>query len=119
MGIRTFMATYELFTPEQEIEQTKITDRMGLGSAVLLANARWFTRVRWIVISIFVLTGLVGSLFSDHIEALGLKPPATWPLMLAGVLLVVNVLFVVVSRRLDENSSAGKINTFSSFVYLF
>ena len=44
----------------------------GVGTAVLLRNARWFTKVRWGVIGVILLAGVVGQLFSETFRSLGI-----------------------------------------------
>jgi len=54
------MGTFELLASREGPGVREPSEPEGLGSAVLLHNARWFTKVRWIVVSVFVVTGLAG-----------------------------------------------------------
>ena len=60
--------------------------------AMLLGHARWFCRIRWVVIAALLLFGLVG--WSPEAMAwLYLRLPGLWPLVTAGVLTLSNVFF--------------------------
>jgi signal transduction histidine kinase len=115
-----------------------------LGSAVLLHNARWFTQVRWIVVAVFIVLGFTGMFLPGIFERHGLVSPSIWPLILAGVLIVVNIPLSLSVKRLRDESprravelniwiqiiidllvvtglvyKMGSTDTFISFTYLF
>ena len=98
------MGTFELIASREGLGVREPSERKGLGSAVLLHNARWFTQVRWIVVSVFVVTGLAGNLVPGTIRSLGLIPPTRWPWILAGAIALANIFFRVLVRRLKEDS---------------
>lgn len=136
-----------IFELPNELELSAVTpsqDRRGLDNSVLLNNAKWFARIRWFIILLFILTGFLGLLIPDTISRLGLTPPHTWPWILAGILITANVGFLLMSARLNSDSSRasiafniwlqiiidlivvtmlvhmiGSIQTFISFTYLF
>ncbi len=136
------MATFELFT-ETESKKEKLSKQADLGSTVLLSNARWFTRVRWIVIALFIVIGLTGNLLPGMLESLGILPPVYWPWVLAGVLILTNIAFSFHVNRLTEDSGksveiniwlqiitdllvitvlvyiVGSTTTFIPFIYIF
>lgn len=114
------------------------------GNDLLIYNARWFTRVRWIVASVLILFGLLWFLFSGHLTRYGLTSPAAWPIYLGVILALANTFYCTVAGRLDETSAArdvesniwlqiivdlivltvlvhyvGSIQTFVAFTYLF
>jgi signal transduction histidine kinase len=63
----------------------------GLTRPILLQNARWFTRIRWLVIAI--LAGFGGGSFllcPSLLESFGFSRPGLWPLILAGLLALLN-----------------------------
>jgi signal transduction histidine kinase len=60
--------------------------------AMLLGHARWFCRLRWVVIAVLLLFGLVGR-SQDAMAWLYLRLPGLWPLVTAAVLTVSNVFF--------------------------
>lgn len=77
----------------------------ALTSAVLLHNARWFTRIRWIAVA--VLTGFgAGGLLLDPglLRRFGLLPPGLWPLTLAGILVLLNLGSVRWVRQLSKRT---------------
>ena len=116
----------------------------GLGSAVLVHNVRWFIRVRWVVVAVFVLAGAIAAVMPGLVTMLGLVPPYDWTWQLAGVLAAANVCFGLLARHLTTASSnrlvagniwlqivtdlivvtflvhcAGSTSTFIAFTYLF
>jgi len=103
------MGTYEItpvgedsgLQPQSEVEQ--------FGGIVLLSNARWFTKVRWIVISVFILIGLVGSLIPVRVRSMGLNIPYFGLFYLAGVMIAANIIFILLTRRLNEKSPRNAI----------
>ncbi len=135
------MATFRLATAEEK-SQEHVTQK-GLGSELLLHNARWFTRIRWTVAAVFVLAATAGYLISDTLAKVGLRVPSIWLGSLAGVLLLANVAFVIMmrgSRELSQKAiqanlwmqiivdlivvtlvvhAMGSTNTFVAFAYLF
>lgn len=138
------MGTFELaerFTDEMPPEPAATA---ALGSEILLHNARWFMKVRWLVVVVFLLAGMVGAIGAKRLRVAGLRIPAEWLLPLAGGLAASNVAFGVTSRRLSEEQhrsearihlwlqiavdvvaitllvhAIGSEQTFISFVYLF
>jgi signal transduction histidine kinase len=138
------MGTFELITKIEEAGLQAGSGQEQLGSTVLLKNARWFTQVRWIVVIVFIILGLLGiflpGLFKNH----GLVPPSKWPWILAGILVLVNIPLSYSVHRLKDSSprqsvelniwlqiiidllvvtgmvySVGSTDTFISFTYLF
>ena len=96
------MATYELVTFDEQSEVNGSLKEEELGSAVLLYNALWFTKVRWIVIIIFITIGLL-ALFSPQIfRNHGLVTPTTWPWIFSVIMILMNVPLRIFIRRLNE-----------------
>lgn len=117
----------------------------GLTGEVLLHNARWFIRIRWIVVALLALSGVAGILLEPEIlERFGLRSPGQWPLYLAGILaalnlgatrwvhhistratwlaVAANIWFQIVSDLVILTGlvyMAGATNTVASFTYLF
>ncbi len=105
------MATYSLASSEDQIGLQQPPGEKGLGSVVLLHNAQWFTRVRWIVACIFIVAGVAGMLLPDFINRLGITVPSTALFILAVVLLIANVVFFLLSHRFSERSSVKAVKT--------
>ena len=64
----------------------------GLTVAVLLQNAGWFTRIRWIVVAGLTVFGAAGWMLApEQLRLCGLRPPGLWPLSLAGALALLNL----------------------------
>jgi signal transduction histidine kinase len=68
---------------------------------MLLGHARWFCRIRWVVIAVLLLFGLVGR-SPEAMAWLYLRLPGLWPLVTAGVLTLSNVFF---QARLGSSAS--------------
>jgi signal transduction histidine kinase len=103
------MNTFELEPQESERKIPEPDGKKGLGSAVLLRNALWFTRVRWIVVIIFGVTGLAGRLFPVELEKLHLALPPIRLWSLAGVLAAANLIFRLQASRYNEDSPHGRV----------
>jgi two-component system phosphate regulon sensor histidine kinase PhoR len=99
------MGTYEV-TPVIEEGGLQPQSEDALGVIVLLGNARWFTKVRWIVIGVFIIAGLYGMSLTAHA---GLKIPSEWLFYLAGCMIVLNTVFILYTRRLNDNSPRNAI----------
>lgn len=138
------MSTFELIASHKGVGLREPSGQKGLGSAILLRNARWFTKGRWIVVSVFAVTGLAGNFMPCVFESLGLAPPSRWPWILACVLGLSNIIFSALVGRLKEDTplavvraniwfqivvdlmvvtalvhAIGSTDTFISFAYLF
>ena len=98
------MSTFELEPVREPTELAVPLEPMGLSSTVLLGNARWFLKVRWIIAGLCVLLGLAAGLYPGSLRQLRIVPPIFWPWALAGVLGVINTIFVILVRRLREDS---------------
>ncbi len=89
----------------------------GLTSAVLLHNARWFTHIRWGVIVLMTLVGIAGLLADEAIlHKTGFLEPGTWPLLLAGILTLLNLISIRWCQRL-EGGGTGSWNTIAANIW--
>ncbi len=138
------MGTFELFSPPRDSRMPEPSAKAELGSALLLQNARWFWLIRWSVITVFTVAGLIGWLLPGALRSMGLSLPFLYLWALAGVLIAANVVFHVVGSRFPHNPpraaikaflwseialdlvivtllvhAIGSTRTFISFVYLF
>ena len=104
------MNTFELNPEPQPPSGSRIcADTLGLGTSVLVFNARWFTRVRWLVVTLFVATAVISSLFPQCLGFFGFVAPARWPWYLAAILGAANVVFTILVWRLTEDSSRAPV----------
>lgn len=103
------MGTYELTPVIEESGLQAPSEVEQFGGIVLLSNARWFTKVRWIVISVFIIIGLIGSLLPVGVRSMGLNIPSFWFFYLAGFMIAVNIIFILLTRRLHEKSPGNTI----------
>ena len=137
------MATFELDPLVKDPRTPGPQERGGLGSALLLQNARWFSEVRWIVVGVLALAGMIGRLFPGSLRDLGVSLPFAGLWTLAAVLAAANTVFRLVARGFPEDPGAsvkaflwcqifvdlvivtllvhiiGSTRTFIPFVYLF
>jgi two-component system phosphate regulon sensor histidine kinase PhoR len=103
------MGTFELLAASEEPGSIGLPEQKGLGNDVLLHNARWFTKLRWIAVSAVILAGLAGAFAPALFRASGLIPPVRWPWILAAVLVAANCLFTILAGRLRDDSSQSAI----------
>jgi signal transduction histidine kinase len=104
------MKTFEL-DPSLEMQKPdEPSGQKGLGGTVLLANARWFTQVRWIVAAVFVALASVGLGFPGLFERVGLRPPTYWPFVLAGSLVAANGFFILHLRGAKRDLAGGSLS---------
>ena len=103
------MGTFELITSSVEPGSIGLPKQEGLGNDVLLHNARWFTKLRWIAVSTVLLAGLAGTFAPAFFRGIGLIPPVRWPWIMAAVLVAVNCLFTILAGRLKDDSSQNAI----------
>ena len=138
------MSSFELSNEPELSSVMPGKGHRGLGNSVLLNNAKWFARIRWFIIFLFLLAGSLGFLIPEIIANLGFTPPHIWPWVLAGILITANACFLIASKKLNSNSSRvsiaaniwlqiiidlivvtilvhiiGSTQTFISFTYLF
>ena len=90
----------------------------GLTGAVLLHNAGWFIRIRWIVVAILTASGtavlaLDSPALSDLqvLKYLGLVSPGPWPLCLAVILALLNLAAIWWVSRLTARASWRRVAT--------
>jgi len=79
----------------------------SLPEGLLAENARWFCRLRWLVVALLVLFGVMG-LSWDLFRSLGLRQPGVWPFVIAGMLALGNVGFLAHSRSLRTRGGKGR-----------
>ena len=87
------MATFELgIQPDSATSQ--LSGWAGLEARDLLRNARWFTRIRWSVVLLFLAGGLLGALLPESLAAIGLNLPAFELSSMALFLAALNLLYL-------------------------
>jgi signal transduction histidine kinase len=103
------MASYTL--PLAERRTAAVASRPAgpspeLPEGILLRNALWFCRLRWLVIALFAGFGLLG-LAPGPLARVGLRPPGAWPFIAATVLLAANVLALAHARMAARHLTAA------------
>jgi signal transduction histidine kinase len=98
-------ASYELPLPQEPPAEIEIRgSERPLPESMLVQNALWFCRVRWLVIATLVSYGILG-LFPVSVGYFGIRPPGSWPFVTAGVLILYNLAFLLFART--KTSWAG------------
>ncbi|MHC4559106.1 MAG: sensor histidine kinase [Planctomycetota bacterium] len=138
------MKTFEINPLSFGPGESKVPPKQSFCDAVLLFNAHWFTKVRWITVIVFVCTGIFSYFARDLIRSLGFVPPTRWPYVFAVVLSAANLLFLHMAGKLSDESShlavevhlwlqivfdlimvtvlvyiVGSVDTYIPFTYLF
>ena len=98
-------ASYELPLPQEPPAEIEIRgSERPLPESMLVQNALWFCRVRWLVIATLVSYGILGK-FPVSVGYFGIRPPGAWPFVTAGVLILYNLAFLLFART--KTSWAG------------
>lgn len=138
------METFERNPLSSDPGKSNVPQQQSFCDAVLLFNAHWFIRVRWIIVIIFVCAGLFSYLASDLIRSMGFVPAMRWPYVFAVILSAANLLFLHMGNKLSDESShlavevhvwlqilfdlmmvtvlvyiVGSVDTYIPFTYLF
>lgn len=91
-------ACYELPLPQELPVYTEIKgSEKPLPESLFVQNVLWFCRLRWLVIAILVLYGILG-LFHGVIDYFGMRSPGVWPFATAGILILSNIAFLYFAR---------------------
>lgn len=104
------MATYDLPLPAATAEAPRPAgppeEKSALPEHLLLANAAWFCRLRFLVVGALAGFGIVG-LVPEVSAALGWRTHPIWPFIAAGVLLGYNAAFLWHARGLRRSGRPG------------
>ncbi len=72
----------------------------GLSSDVLFQDARWFTKIRWVIVIAFVAVAVSARWFPGLTAAASIKPATVWPWVLASIVGLVNLVTIAWLRRI-------------------
>ena len=86
------MATFRLSAEGTEGAPLQPAGWERLGTSVLLLNALWFSRIRWAVVSVLGAFAAASAIAPRAVAGLGLVPVVGWPMVLAAMLAIENVL---------------------------
>jgi len=87
-------ASYELPLPQELIVDAEIKGpERPLPESLLVQNALWFCRLRWLSVAILVSYGISG-LFPEVTDYFGIRSPGIWPFATAGILIIGNIAFL-------------------------
>jgi signal transduction histidine kinase len=91
-------AAYELPLPQEPPADAKIKgSERPLPEVLLVQNALWFCKFRWLIIVTFVFYGILG-LFPGVVGYFGIRSPGAWPFATAGVLILSNLVFLYLAQ---------------------
>ncbi len=105
------MAEFELFTNTRRLKLKPYSQPVYFDNSVYLQNVRWFTTIRWMVIIVFILTAVLANFLPETFRELGFRPPLIWLLILAAILTIINTLFCLGVRCLNNDSPRKNIET--------
>jgi signal transduction histidine kinase len=89
---------YELPLPQELPIDTEIKGSEGpLPEFLLVRNALWFCRIRWLVIATLVCYGVLG-LFPRSINYFDIRSPGIWPFVMAAILTLCNLVYLFFAR---------------------
>jgi len=103
------MGRFELVSPVRDSKTPEAPQKAELGSALLLQNARWFMEIRWSIVGVFTVAGLIVALFPGSLAALGLVVTSAYFWALAAGLFAANVAFQLVVRRFPQAPSRSSV----------
>jgi signal transduction histidine kinase len=91
-------AVFELPFPQEVPVDVEIKgSERSLPESLLMRNALWFCRIRWLVIATLVCYGVLG-LYPRSIDYFEIRSPGTWPFIMAGLLVLFNLVFLFLAR---------------------
>jgi signal transduction histidine kinase len=91
-------AYYELPLPQELPADVEFKgSERALPESMLVQNALWFCRVRWLVIATLVCYGILGQ-FPASVAYFGIRSPGAWPFVTASVLILYNLVFLLFAR---------------------
>ncbi len=98
------MATYRLKEYTLSAKPGELPGTPGFDDKMLLSNMHWFIRVRWIVILVFIISGIAGRIFFDEFLNLGFILPVIPLFLMAALLTIINSCFFLISRNIEEEN---------------
>ncbi len=76
---------------------------------LLLQNVKWFCALRWLVIAVLAVMGLLGMLIGETLRRQGILLQPHWPLAIAGILAVLNVAYLALARVASRRSRPATV----------
>lgn len=91
-------AVFELPFPQEVPVDVEIKgSERSLPESLLIRNALWFCRVRWLVIVTLACYGVLG-LFPRSVDYFEIRSPGMWPFVMTGILTFFNLVFRFFAR---------------------
>ncbi len=109
------MATFSLEPQTPGRSPAGTSEGAGLCAAILLQDARWFTRIRWFVVVLLLGFGILSALFPAALQSVSIRPVSVWPWSLALALVLTNLLTIRWLNRLSPEVSRRTIETNIAF----
>ena len=84
----------------------------------ILENIKWYCRIRWMVITVFLIFGLL-SFFPEFFQHISIKPYQKYPFIIALILALANVIFLFHTWLTSNSKSLRdlKINLWSQIIF--
>ncbi len=113
-------ASYEL--PVRDLQPELANTRASaeafgasLPESFLVDNVLWFCRLRWIIIAMLMVLGLLGRQ-SGLVDYFGLLQPGNWPFVAAGLLTLCNVVFLIFAQWSSSTHNVVTANLWTQII---
>jgi signal transduction histidine kinase len=98
-------SAHELLPQDAPVDNAEVKgSERPLSESLLVQNAIWFCRFRWLVIATLASYGML-NLFPGLMDHFGVRAPGPWPFITAGILVLSNLTFLFFART--RTSGAG------------
>jgi two-component system phosphate regulon sensor histidine kinase PhoR len=107
------MATLEFFWEKSGIPRTVHARRSAgirLSDDVLLRNASWFIKLRWIVVAFLCFFQSLTMFFANGLNAIGIRGNGYWPLVIAAILSIANVWYSFTLKKAGNRTFSPAVN---------
>jgi signal transduction histidine kinase len=104
------VAVYELPSGDDDAPLAPLDSEYDIqrDRSLLLQNASWFCRLRWIVVGVLVVAG-IAAFIPSWTARFGVQLSVNWPLAAAAMLTVANGLYLFTLNRLRPDTAAGHL----------
>jgi signal transduction histidine kinase len=107
------MAALEFFWEKNGAQRAMPAKRSAgirLSDDVLLRNALWFVKLRWIVVAFLCFFQSLTMLLASGLGAIGIHGNGYWPLIIAGILSVANIWYSFTLRKAGGRNLSPAVN---------
>jgi signal transduction histidine kinase len=110
--------TYQLpLTSGDSLSKDTSNIPSSLPLSFLIENIFWFCRIRWVMIGLLVSFATLG-FFPEMFYSFGLRLRSDWPLVVAGILAISNLVFLWHARKIIQSTTIkdASLNLWSQIV---